>query len=145
MKAFISQPMRGKTIEQINEERKDVTKMLEALGFEVADSVLEYEPTAKNHSLHCLGKSLQILADCDVLVYLLSYSSSRGCCIEKNCAESYGIPTLSYGDVYNLYHTTILGKSSGKTVDDVNYALCDKYREPYYNEPGECTCAAQGD
>ena len=41
MKVFISQPMRGKTIEEIQEERKSIKEELEKQGYEVINSVLD--------------------------------------------------------------------------------------------------------
>ena len=44
LKVMISQPMRGKTNEQIRKEREEVVKKLEGRGFEVIDTIIAEEP-----------------------------------------------------------------------------------------------------
>ena len=97
-RVFISQPMRGKTEEQILIEREQAiarAKELAGEEIEVIDSYIEdYWCEAKNEPLFMLGKSLELLATADVMYCAPGYERARGCRIEKLCALEYKIPIL---------------------------------------------------
>ena len=93
MKVFISQPMNGKTKEEITAERnrvKDVfytrfgTKKITFIDSYFGD---EY----KGDALKCLGKSIEKLSEADLAVFVGNWEKSRGCKIEFECAVEYGI------------------------------------------------------
>lgn len=70
-KLFISQPMKGKTDEEIKTERsKAIEKSKKLLGddIEVIDSFFENAPTDAK-PLWFLGKSLELLSGADVAVF----------------------------------------------------------------------------
>ncbi len=95
-KLFISQPMRGKTDEEIKEERaKAIEKASELVGepVEVIDSFFEKAPAGAK-PLWFLGKSLELLADADVAYFAPGWKDARGCIIEHDCAISYGIKSI---------------------------------------------------
>ena len=95
-KLFISQPMRGKTDEEIKAEReKAVEAASELVGepVEVIDSFFEKAP-ADAKPLWFLGKSLELLADADVAYFAPGWSDARGCIIEHDCAIAYGIKSI---------------------------------------------------
>ena len=85
-KLFISQPMRGKTDEEIKAER---AKAIEAASELVGEPV---EADAK--PLWFLGKSLELLADADVAYFAPGWNDARGCIIEHDCAIAYGIKSI---------------------------------------------------
>ena len=92
-KAFISQPMKGKTRETILSERKAAVEALEARGFEVIDSVFSPpDPDGPRTPLRCLANSLSVLAGADLLYLLSGWDRARGCNIERLCALEYGVP-----------------------------------------------------
>lgn len=91
-KAFISQPMKGKTKEQIVKERSELVKRLRAKGYETIDSILDCTHEAKNHSVYCLGISLELLSNADIAVFMKGWEYARGCWIEHECCIRYGIP-----------------------------------------------------
>lgn len=99
-KLFISQPMRGKSEEEILETRLKVIKMAEKLTketFEVIDSYMAEASITKTKthlSLWLLGESLKFLSGADIAVFAPGWKEARGCCIEHNCAEAYNIPIL---------------------------------------------------
>lgn len=97
-KAFISQPMKGKTVERIEEERQKLKENLMEMGYEVVDSVFKDFPTAdeeyKSVPLAYLAKSLNILAKCDGIAFASGWANARGCRIEHECALAYEIPIL---------------------------------------------------
>ena len=88
MKLMISQPMRGKTNEQIREERAELVKQLEAEGHEVIDTVLDIGEGKS--PIHYLSKSIEMLADVDGVVFMQGFLNARGCRIEYEVAREYG-------------------------------------------------------
>ena len=95
-KLFISQPMRDKTDEEIKEERaKAIVKASELMGepVEVIDSFFEKAPAAAK-PLWFLGKSLELMADADVVYFASGWKEARGCIIEHDSAIAYGIDTI---------------------------------------------------
>lgn len=95
-KLFVSQPMRGKTNEEIIKERKvliaDVyMKTHENLA--VIDSFFENAP-ADATPLWYLGESLKLLGTADFVVFAPDWQDYRGCRIEHDAAVQYGIPIV---------------------------------------------------
>lgn len=88
MKLMISQPMRGKTNEQIREERAELVKKLEAEGHEVIDTVLDL--SEGKTPVHYLSKSIELMADVDGVVFMPGWQQARGCRIEYQVATEYG-------------------------------------------------------
>lgn len=95
-KLFISQPMRGKTDEEILEVRKRAIESAERnIGepVEVIDSFFQSAP-ADATPLWFLGKSLMLLSTADVAYFARGWEEARGCRIENMCAIEYGIDTV---------------------------------------------------
>ena len=92
-KLFISQPMNGKTDEEIKAEREiAIKKAEEVIGedVEVIDSFFESAPHDAR-PLWFLGKSLELLSTADVAYFAKGWENARGCKIEHECAVQYGI------------------------------------------------------
>ena len=88
MKIMISQPMRGKTNEQIRQERAELVKQLEEQGHEVIDTVLDI---SENKSpIYYLSKSIELLDQADAVVFMKGWENARGCKIEHEIALKYG-------------------------------------------------------
>lgn len=95
-KLFISQPMRGKTDEEILAVREKAIKSAERnLGepVEVIDSFFQNAP-ADARPLWFLGKSLELLSTADVAYFAKGWEDARGCRIENQCAIEYGIEVI---------------------------------------------------
>jgi hypothetical protein len=95
-KLFISQPMGGKTDEEILAVRKQaIEKASELVGepVEVIDSFFQSAPVGAK-PLWFLGKSLELLADADVAYFAPGWNNARGCIIEHDCAIAYGIESI---------------------------------------------------
>lgn len=93
-KLFISQPMRGKTDEEIKTERAEIIKhVTERFGeVEVIDSFIEENaPGNANSGLWYLGKSLESLSTADCAYFAEGWQNYRGCKIEHESAVQYGI------------------------------------------------------
>lgn len=92
-KLFISQPMNGKSDEEIKKERQDA--LLEAVAvcgeeIELIDSFFESAPHDAK-PLWFLGKSLELLSTADIVYFASGWESARGCNIEHECAVVYGL------------------------------------------------------
>ena len=88
MKIMITQPMRGKTEEQIREEREALVKRLQEEGHEVIDTVLDI---SENKSpIYYLSKSIELLDKADGVVFMKGWQEARGCRIEHQVAVDYG-------------------------------------------------------
>lgn len=92
-KLFISQPMRGKSEDEIMQER--AAAILEAekiLGEPV--SVLDTYFGKEYRPLEFLGKSIMYLAQADAAYFAEGWKDARGCKIEHTCAFEYGVPIV---------------------------------------------------
>lgn len=87
-KIMISQPMRGKTNEQIKKERECVIKAIEASDGEYIDTV--FDTVEDGTPLSYLSKSINYLDKADIIYFMPGWEKSRGCRIEFECAKEYG-------------------------------------------------------
>lgn len=98
VKVFISQPMKGKTEEEILKVReKAIASVKRHCGedVEVLDSYFaDYNPDAGCVPLKYLAKSLELLADADIAYFAKDWQDARGCRIENECAIEYGIEII---------------------------------------------------
>ena len=97
-KLFISQPMKGKTDEEILKEREKAIasakrNFVEDEEIEVIDSFFQSAP-ADARPLWFLGKSLELLSTADIVYFAKGWENARGCRIEKICAIEYGIDVI---------------------------------------------------
>lgn len=87
-KVFISQPMNGKSNVDIKKERREVERELKKQGFEVLDTILDLGENAT--SLQYLAKSIEIMNDADIVLFMPEWEKARGCIIEHEIALKYG-------------------------------------------------------
>lgn len=95
-KLFISQSMRGKTDQEILQERKKAVQEAEKLvgePIEVIDSFFQSAP-ADARPLWFVGKSIELLSAADVAYFAPGWKEARGCKIEHECAKEYGIDRI---------------------------------------------------
>jgi hypothetical protein len=95
-KLFISQPMKGKTDEEIIAVREEAIKRATELikcDVEVIDSFFQEAPV-EDKPLWYLAKSLELLAEADVAYFAEGWDEARGCKIEHECAVQYGIDRI---------------------------------------------------
>lgn len=91
MKLFISQPMKGKTNEEIEAEREEVINRFEAeeIKVEIIDSFFKNAP-AQATPLWYLGEAIKLLGEADVVYFCKDWQRYNGCAIEHECAVRYG-------------------------------------------------------
>lgn len=100
-KLFISQPMKGKTDEEILAVRDAAIKQAQQkIGepVEVIDSFFQNAPEDAR-PLWFLGKSLELLSTADIVYFAKGWEEFRGCRIEHQCAVEYEIAMLEEGGV----------------------------------------------
>lgn len=91
MKIMISQPMRGKTNEQIRKEREQLVKKLKSEGHEVIDTIINEEsPKDINGAIYYLSKSIEFIGKVDAIYFMKGWEKARGCKIEHEVAVEYG-------------------------------------------------------
>lgn len=94
IKVFISQPMRGKTDEEILAVREKaivtVKRSFKGEEVEVLDSFFK-EHTDESNPLEFLACSIALLGKADIAYFTKGWEQARGCRIENQCAIEYGI------------------------------------------------------
>lgn len=92
---FISQPMGGKTDEEIMHERQRVASiLLNTVGpFHLLDTCFT-EKIGTGTSLEYLGESIKYLSQADIAVFCPGWEGHAGCKVEHLCCEEYGIPIV---------------------------------------------------
>ena len=87
---MISQPMRGKTNEQIRKEREQLVKKLKSEGHEVIDTIINEEPPKDiNEAIYYLSKSIEFIGKVDAVYFMKGWEKARGCKIEHEVAVEY--------------------------------------------------------
>jgi len=103
MKAMLSQPMAGKTDEEITATRERAVATLEGMGYEVINTRFTGEWYSKesmekrgvvNTPLCSLAKSLENMSLCHVAYFCKGWENARGCRIEHEAAKAYGLEIL---------------------------------------------------
>lgn len=103
MKAMLSQPMGGKTDEEIIATREKAIEVLAAKGYEVVNTLFTDE--WYNHEnmekrgvvqipLCFLAKSLENMSLCHVTYFCKGWENARGCRIEHEAAKAYGLEII---------------------------------------------------
>lgn len=103
MKAMLSQPMAGKTDEEIKEARERAIKELESKGYEIVNTLFTDEWYSKESMaergvvqipLCFLAKSLENMSLCHAAYFCKGWEDTRGCKIEHDAAVAYGLTIL---------------------------------------------------
>ena len=98
-KIFISQPMNGKTTEEIENERNYIIDILrENECVEIIDSFFKDAPH-DTKPLWYLGESIKLMSEADIVFFCNGWQTARGCQIEHDCALEYGIDTMYEEDL----------------------------------------------
>ena len=108
-RVFISQPMKNRTREDIEAERKLILGELPALAG--IDGIIEIPMlsevmVASNTPVHCLGCSVQDLSNAELAVFAPGWRNARGCAIEHAVCCLYRIPFMELSNDGNGYFVT---------------------------------------
>lgn len=105
-KLFISQPMGGKTDEEILTARNLAIKSAEKVIGEPVETIESFIKAAPADAkpLWFLGKSLELMAKADVMYFVDGWEKARGCRIEHACAAEYGIECIEESHPIAMEH-----------------------------------------
>ena len=90
MVVFISQPMSGKSDAEILTVREEVKAIIRE---KYGDNVFIIDSFIKSNKspVYMLGTAISLMSSADVVFFAKGWEHSRGCKIEHQVAESYGI------------------------------------------------------
>lgn len=97
VKLYISQPMRGKAMNDIMAERKQI--VAEAAVELRTDDILVLDTLFINHDrppLAMLGRSIEKMAEADAVIFAPDWKQAAGCRVEHLAASEYDMRIL-YG------------------------------------------------
>lgn len=101
MKIFISQPMHGISDNHVERLRGNATRTMKEMfpneHIEVLDQfhIPDVIPSGvKYDRVFRLGRSIQIMAEADLIVFIGPCVIAKGCSIEYFIAQLYGIPCV---------------------------------------------------
>ena len=103
MNAMLSQPMNGKTEEEIIATRNRAISFLQEKGYEIVNTLFTDEwysnESMKNRGvvqipLCFLAKSLENMSLCHVVFFCKGWEDARGCRIEHEAAKAYGLEII---------------------------------------------------
>ena len=106
MKAMLSQPMAGKTEEEIIATRERAIAVLKERGYEIINTLFTdewysqeamKERGVENIPLCFLTKSLENMSLCHAAYFCKGWENARGCRLEHEAAKAYGM-TIIYED-----------------------------------------------
>ena len=102
-KAMLSQPMAGKTNEEIVATREKAIRVLRELGYEVVNTLFTDE-WYSNEAMEARGvvqiplcflaKSLENMSLCHAAYFCKGWDKARGCRIEHEAAKAYGLEII---------------------------------------------------
>lgn len=102
-KAMLSQPMAGKSNEEIIATREKAIKVLKEKGFEIVNTLFTDEWYSKDQMaergviqipLCFLAKSLENMSLCHAVYFCKGWENARGCKIEHEVAKAYGLEII---------------------------------------------------
>ena len=102
-RAMFSQPMAGKSNEEIIATREKAIKVLKEKGFEIVNTLFTDEWYSKENMaergviqipLCFLAKSLENMSLCHAVYFCKGWENARGCKIEHEAAKAYGLEII---------------------------------------------------
>lgn len=99
---FISQPMNGKAEQEIKDERdKAIEELCEYIPRKemvvIDNLVKKTTPEDVHESLWYLGASVVLMSQADVVYFAEGWESARGCTVEHQCVDLYGLDYMEHG------------------------------------------------
>ena len=109
-KAMLSQPMAGKTEEEIVSTRNKAIMALDGMGYTIVNTLFTDEWYSKEAMeergvvqipLCFLAKSLENMSLCHAAYFCRGWENARGCRIEHEAAKAYGLTIIYEEDGKN--------------------------------------------
>ena len=107
MKAMLSQPMAGKTEEEIIKTREKAIKALEDKGHKIVNTLFTDEWYSQEKMkergvaqipLCFLAKSFENMSLCHAAYFCKGWENARGCRLEHEAAVAYGLEIIYEGE-----------------------------------------------
>lgn len=96
-KAYISLPISGQDTYEIRRNLRLGRNYLHAKAYTIV-TPYDASPNANASYAEHMGKDIQALLECDVVLMMPGWEDSRGCRCEKATAEIYGKEIIYYAD-----------------------------------------------
>lgn len=96
IKAFISQPMRGKNDEDIKKERDMINVWCKARNYDVIDTIFDF---GDESPIYYLAKSIEAMSKANIVIFMNGREEARGCRIEYEVAKAYGKEIMILSDI----------------------------------------------
>lgn len=102
-KAMLSQPMAGKTQDEIVATREKAIAALEEKGYEIVNTLFTDEWYSKDSMtergvvqipLCFMAKGLENMSLCHAVYFCKGWENARGCRIEHEAAKAYGLEVI---------------------------------------------------
>lgn len=107
-RVFISQPMTGRSLDEVKKERENVITIMHRFdtvlrtvgdSVDVVDSFDEKAFIEHRNPLECMSECIRIMSTCNVVVFVPGWEKHRGCRIEHQCPTEYRISTIMLKDI----------------------------------------------
>ena len=86
MKIMISQPMKGKTDDEIKKEKDEIINLLKLNKEDIINTLFDF---GDKTALYYLSKSIEAMDKADCVVFAPGWELARGCKIEFEIAARY--------------------------------------------------------
>lgn len=99
MKVFISQPMNGRSDEEILKERELIVSQYEEnyrTKVEVIDSFNKNPEDQTKGRVWMLGDSIRMMYNADLIIFAPNYEFAKGCVVEEYVTKLYGLKHMYY-------------------------------------------------
>ena len=147
-KAMISQPMNGLTDEEIKKTREKAIRHLDRLGYKVVSTLFKdgwYNNSAMKDRgvmsipVYYLARSLESMSFCDAVYFCDGWEDYRGCRIEHDVAEEYGLDII-YAEDEEEPEAPITDEQKA-FLEGISHAetVLDEYFEMLLNAWSDCT------
>lgn len=89
--------MKGLTQDEILKKREEIKRTFQDQGWTFVETMQDTLPAnVASVSLGLLAAGLMNMAKCNYVIFLKGWRSARGCRIEHDVCEAYGIKTIEF-------------------------------------------------
>lgn len=80
--------MNNRSSIELKRERRELTRQLKREGCEVLNTIFDLGDKAT--PMHYLAKSIEVMSDADIVLFMPGWEKAKGCIIEHEVALKYG-------------------------------------------------------
>ena len=100
LKVFVSCPMRDIPDEEVLATMEAARKDAEAVTGEKCELIDSFHKIGLTKRIECLGNSIQMMQEADVVYFVKGWQNARGCQVEHQVAVLYGKDRIEPKDNY---------------------------------------------